>query len=91
MRQHQIEKKSDIFRTKDIDLICFLRFRGFQPLGNPVEDSSGTRWAQFQETAQLRKAVYSFLMGNKEAILLQEFRKTRSFLLDTEPLRKVGN
>ena len=81
-----MEKKTEsTFRTKDIDLICFLRFKSFQPLDNPIEDSSGTRWVQFQETPQLRKAVYAFLSGNQEANLLQEFRRTRSFLLDTPP------
>jgi len=82
------KQKSETFRTKDIDLICFLRFKGFQPLGNPVEDSSGTRWVQFEETPVLKKAVYSFLSGNREANLLQEFRNTRSFLLDSEPTRE---
>ncbi len=74
-----------IFKTREIDLICALRFNGFRPLGNPVEDLYGTRWVFFEETPALKKAVYSFLSGNREANLLNEFRRTRSFLLDTKP------
>ena len=85
-----MEKKSPpTFRTKDIDLITALRFYGFQPIGVPCEDALGTRWVLFQETPNLREAVYSFLSGNKEASLLHEFRKTRSFLLDTEPIKEM--
>lgn len=76
-------------RCKDIDLICFLRFKGFHPVSNPVEDSSGIRWVLFEETPTLKKAVYSFLSGNREANLLQEFRNTRSFLLDSKPAKEM--
>ncbi len=84
-----MEKRSArTFRTKDIDLACYLRFRGHKPISNPIEDSSGTRWAVFQETPSLMKEVYEFLSGNPEAGLLQEFRRTRSFLLDTEAVKE---
>lgn len=89
---NEIEKKSHpTFRAKDIDLICFLRYRGFQPQGNPVEDFSGTRWVLFQETPQLKREVYSFLTGNTESSLLQEFRRTRSFLLDSNSIKEMPN
>lgn len=84
-----MEKKSiPTFRTKDIDLITFLRFKGFQPLGLPVEDDTGTRWITFEDTPQLKKATFAFIAGNPESKLLQEFRRTRSFLLDTQPLQE---
>ena len=76
------------FKSKDIDIICFLRFRNFRPSPNPIEDQSGTRWAIFDDTPALRDAVYQFLSGNEEARLLQEFRKTRSFLLDSETTKE---
>lgn len=81
------KRKSSIFKSSQIDLICFLRFKGFQPISNPIEDSVGTRWIYFQETPELKKAVYSFLNGNLESTLLQEFRRTRSFLLDSEAVK----
>ncbi len=80
-----MKRQEEIFRTKDLDLITFLRFQGYATRGNPIEDVSGTRWVLFTETAKLRQDVYSFLSGNKEACLLQEFRRSRSYLLDTEP------
>ena len=75
------------FQSKDIDLICYLRFKGFKPLSNPIEDSSGTRWIVFSKTKELESAIVSFYTGTPESELLNEFRKTRSFLLDT-PTRK---
>lgn len=72
-----------VFRSKDLDLITVLRFKGFLPRRNPIVDPSGTRWVEFEQTPKLTKAVYSFLSGNPEARLLQEFRRTRQFLLDT--------
>lgn len=71
------------FKTKDIDLVCALRFQGFQPISNPIEDISGTRWVLFNETPELLTAVFEFLSGSNEARLLTEFRKTRSFILDS--------
>ncbi len=88
------KKTTALFRTKEIDLACYLRFKGFKPFDNPVEDSAGTRWVIFEKTPQLNKEVLSFLSGNAEFKLLNEFRKTRSFLLDTKPARQdqeVGN
>jgi len=74
-----------VFRSRDIDLITFLRFKGFHPLGNPIEDSSGTRWAVFQDTPEVKKATFSYITGNAESRLLAELRKTRSYILDSEP------
>lgn len=82
-----MEIETGIFRTKDIDLICYLRFIGFKPSDHPIEDCTGTRWAIFENTPLLKKAILSFLSGNRESELLNEFRKTRSFLLDT-PCRR---
>lgn len=71
------------FRSRDMDLICALRFQGFQPLSNPIEDSQGMRWVLFDQTPELMQAVYKFFSGSNEARLLMEFRKTRSFILDS--------
>jgi len=79
------------FRSKDIDLICALRFQGFQPLSNPIEDSQGIRWVLFEQTPQLMQAVYGFLSGSNEARLLTEFRKTRSFILDSPAEKEIDN
>lgn len=76
-------RPTDNFKSKDIDLICFLRFKSFRAFPNPIEDSAGTRWAIFERTNELEKAVIEFYAGNRESELLNEFRKTRSFLLDT--------
>lgn len=83
-------KPSETFKSKDIDLICFLRFKGFKALGYPVEDTSGTRWIIFDKTPQLEQAILSFFSGNQEAALLNEFRKTRSFLLDSSCIKEIG-
>ncbi len=81
-------KPSETFKSKDIDLVCFLRFKGFKPLSNPIEDLSGTRWVAFEKTSSLEKAVLSFFSGNAESALLNEFRKTRSFILDTPAINE---
>ncbi len=81
-------EQADVFKTRDLDLVTFLRFRGFKPLSTPTEDSSGTRWVAFEDTPQLKEAVLNFLSGNAEARLLQELRRTRSFVLDSEPIRE---
>jgi len=77
------------FKTKDIDLVCALRFQGFQPISLPVEDSNGTRWVLFNETSDLMTAVFEFLAGSNEARLLAEFRKTRSFILDSPAEKEI--
>lgn len=79
------------FKSKDIDLITYLRFKGFKPVSNPIEDGSGTRWAVFQKTQELEGEIVSFLSGNREAQLLNEFRKTRSFLLDLPTVKDTGD
>ncbi len=81
-------EQTGIFRARDLDLVTFLHFRGFKPLSNPTEDSSGTRWVTFEETPELKETVLDFLSGNEEARLLQELRRTRSFVLDSEPIRE---
>jgi len=78
------------FKSKDIDLVTYLCFEGFEPLGNPQQDSLGTRWVHFQKTPHLKKAVFSYLSGNDAARLLQTYRKTRSFILDSPPRRPKG-
>lgn len=77
------QKPASLFRTKDIDLVTFLRFEGFKALGLPEEDSFGIRWVSFQDTPELREAICGFLAGSREASLLQEFRRTRRFILDS--------
>ena len=79
------ERTENTFRTKDLDLITFLRYQEFHPLGNPVQDPSGTRWVHFNSTPHLKKAVLEFMSGNQESRLLAELRRTRSFVLDTAP------
>jgi len=85
------QRPFDIFKSKDLDLICCLRFKGFVPVSNPIEDNCGTRWAVFEKTPDLEGEIVSFLSGNKEAQLLNEFRKTRSFLLDSPPVKEIGD
>jgi hypothetical protein len=74
------------FRTKDIDLITCLRFKKFTPISNPIQDISGTRWVIFNKTTLLEKAVLDFYKGNTVSAVLDELRKTRSFLLDSPVL-----
>jgi len=81
---------SNSFKSKDIDLITYLRFQGFIPGGTPLEDTSGTRWAIFDKTPALETEIVSYLSGNPEAQLLNEFRKTRSFLLDSPTIKEIG-
>ena len=76
------------FRVKNLDILTYLLHCGFKPSGAPVQDSFGTRWAVFIDTAELQKEIHSFLNGNKAAALLEEFRRARSFLLDSMPTKE---
>lgn len=75
------------FKSKDIDLITYLRFIGLKPFDDPLEEENGTRWAIFPKSSELDAAVMDFLSGNKESELLNELRRARSFLLDKNPRR----
>jgi len=81
-------KPYEKFKSKDIDLITYLQFKGFLPERNPIQDTSGTRWAVFEKSQSLDKEILSFLSGNPEAQLLDQFRKTRSFLLDSQVVKE---
>ena len=76
-------------KIRDLDLIAYLLHEGFQPLGNPVIDTAGVRYAIFQNSPELKQATFSFISGNPEAQLLADFRKARSFLLDSQPVKEI--
>ena len=76
--------KEKVFKTKELDLIAYLRFKRFEPKGLPIKDERGTKWVSFIETEDLKKAVNSFVSWNPERELLYELRKARSFLLDSQ-------
>lgn len=78
-----------LFKTRELDLATFLIYRGHKPQGDPIEDAKGVRWIAFEETAEIRKDVYAFILGNKESQLLHEFRRTRSFLLDSQAIKET--
>ncbi len=85
-------KHTSVFRVKDIDLLAFLFNRGFKPLRGPVEDSSEIRWAEFQQSEELREAAVAFVAGNSESALLRDLRRARSFLLNNATVRETtGN
>jgi hypothetical protein len=76
------------FKTKDLDLICYLRFKGFRHEDYPVEDESGVRWAVFFRDKQLEKEAVKFMSGEcDESRLLNNYRMARRFLLDSESIK----
>jgi hypothetical protein len=80
---------ADRFKTKDLSLITYLRFRGFRHEDTPEEDKQGTRWVVFPKSELLEKEVMEFMSGGTfEARLLEEYRQSRRFLLDTESVKK---
>jgi len=70
-------------KYKDLDLIAYLFYKGFRPVGYPIADRSGIRYVVFSDSPQIKQATFDFMGGNAEAQLLANFRKARSFLLDS--------
>ncbi len=81
------QKSPNTFQAKDLDLITYLRFKGFEHTHTPIEDSDGTKWVAFHITNDLEKSVLAFCSGNYESRLLNELRKTRAFLLDSKSIK----
>lgn len=80
-------KSNKALRIKDIDIMTYLRYKGFEHKDTPEEDAGGIRWIVFVDTPEIREAMVEFMMGNDEHRLLQEFRKTRSFILDASKVK----
>lgn len=74
---------NQVFKCSELDLLAYLRFKGFEPIGCPIEDEMGTRWVRFSKTAEIESAIVDFSQGNNESRLLKELRKARCFLLDS--------
>jgi argonaute-like protein implicated in RNA metabolism and viral defense len=79
--------EENIFRSKDMDLIAFLRFRGFKPLR--LEDNHGVRWVVFETSPIMDQAIGYFLAGCVESDLLHAYRSTRKFMLDSMPGKRT--
>lgn len=77
----KVEKFTEKKHTKSVEEIAYLRFRGFKHIGPPVGDGR-FKWACFEKTPQLEKAIEDFYNGSDAKRLFDELRNAKQFLLD---------
>ena len=75
------EKSIEKHRTKSVEEVAYLRFKGFKLVGEPVGDGR-YKWALFEDSEKLQKAVEDFYNGSKEKLLFDQLRNAKQYLLD---------
>jgi len=76
------EKCIEKHRTKSIEELAFLRFKGFRLTGPPVGDGGRYKWACFEKSKELDAAIQDFYNGSDAKRLFDELRNAKQFLLD---------
>ncbi|GEM_PF-2650194 len=69
------------YDTKSVEEIAYLRFRGFQLVGEPYGQGR-FKWARFVDSKELREVAQAFWNGCQEKRLFDELRNAKQFLMD---------
>jgi len=71
----------ELYRTKSVEEVAFLRLKGFKLVGPPVGEGR-FKYATFEDSDERRIATQNFYNGCDEKRLFDELRNAKQFLLD---------